>query len=56
MRARRGLGMELQRDETVAREPLDRAVVEGDVADLGCVAGLDGEAVVLCGQPVTRTG
>ena len=50
MRARRGLGVELERLEAVAAEALDGAVVERDVADLGRVARRDREAVVLRGD------
>ena len=42
--------MELERLEPVAAEPLDGAVVERDVADLGVIARRDGEAVVLSGD------
>ena len=54
-------GWNWTRREAVAREPLDGAVVERDVADLGGVRRLDGEAVVLRGHEHaadarTRTG
>ena len=50
MRPGRRLGVELERGEAVALEPFDGAVVERDVAHLGAVARLDGEAVVLGGH------
>ena len=49
-RAGRGLGVELEREEPVALEALDGAVVQRDVADLGAVGRLDREAVVLDGD------
>ena len=42
--------MDQQRREAVAFEAFDGAVVEGDVAHLGRIAGLDREAMILGGD------